>query len=211
MKKRYLNDPTIPVPRRTSYQKAAYGKTFSHSETLNAQPENYSPAVLSENEEETTQETDSQTVLSGNETLQFDSTGVVHEDGKMRGPEYEINENESEVELNVKNNMHYERGDTDKKLDVYNVEGSNSDSDSLSGVEFENTSSDSSCSDDESSEFLSDVDIEDEQLDNNKCRYTALQLQSFAMIAYLVRHNSTGVAVDDLLSLVKVICSGFEL
>lgn len=55
---------------------------------------------------------------------------------------------------------------------------------------------------------------EEEELDNNSekqdhSNFTVLQLQSLAMIAFLLRHNLTGVAANDLLGLFKVICPGF--
>ena len=95
------------------------------------------------------------------------------------------------------------------KSGTNDVEESNSDSDSQSGVEFEISSCDSSSSDSESSEFGSDSGNEEEELESNsekECKFTALQLQSLSMIAFLLRHNLTGVAVNDLLGLVKVIC-----
>ena len=72
-------------------------------------------------------------------------------------------------------------------------------------------------SESESSESSSDnvSESEEEELDNNSEKqdhgnFTVLQLQSLAMIAFLLRHNLTGVAVNDLLGLIKVICPGFS-
>ena len=72
-------------------------------------------------------------------------------------------------------------------------------------------------SESESSESSSDnvSESEEEELDNNSekqdhSNFTVLQLQSLAMIAFLLRHNLTGVAVNDLLGLIKVICPAFS-
>ena len=69
VKKRYLSDPSVPVPRRTSYRKITYGKICSQGEIANCAPKSSgSLAVLSEDEEEeTTQESDFLEVLSEDE------------------------------------------------------------------------------------------------------------------------------------------------
>jgi len=206
VKKCYLSDPSVPVPRRTWYQKVTYGKSCSQGEIANSAPKNSgSLAVLSEDgEEETTQESDFVEVLSEDEKKGNQEHVLEKEDFK---PEALEDERETEVEL--ENKIYCESGDANEKLNINDVEESNSDSDSQSGVEFELSSCDSSSSDSESSKFGSDSDNEEEELESNsekECKFTELQLQSFSMIAFLLRHNLTGVAVNDELGLVKVIC-----
>ena len=82
-------------------------------------------------------------------------------------------------------------------------------SDSQSDTDLSTDSSDASSSESESFESVSN---EEGESDNNcykqDCKFTALQLQSLAVIAFLLRHNLTGVAANDLLGLIKVICPG---
>ena len=69
-------------------------------------------------------------------------------------------------------------------------------------------SSDSSSSESESSSD-NDNEIEEGEFESNSnSEFTAIQLQSLAMIAFLLRHNLTGLAVNDVLGLIKVICPG---
>ena len=138
-----------------------------------------------------------------------ESTSLLPEDATLV-EELENISNGGSTLLDLENNEVYESSDS---------EGSDLElSYSQSENELSTDSSDSFFdSESESSESSSDnvIESEEEELDNNSeiqdhSNFTVLQLQSLAMIAFLLRHNLTGVAVNDLLGLIKVICPGFS-
>ena len=68
------------------------------------------------------------------------------------------------------------------------------------------SSSESEVSEASSSEDENDEEQTETQSHKKDCQsFTVLQLQSVAMIGFLLRHNLTGVAVNDLISLLKVL------
>lgn len=200
VKKLYLNDPSIPVPKRTLFWKTSQAKKAA------AEKEERTPLNLSKQDSDFIQDmqegmTTDQELNSDNSEQDPVSSLIVQESALLVEEPKNICNGGSMLDL--ENNDILASSDS---------EGTHSEfSDSQSDTELGTDSSDSSSSESESS---SENDSENEEVEsesyNNKTDYkfTPLQLQSLAMIAFLLRHNLTGVAVNDLLGLIKVICPG---
>ena len=210
VKKQYLNDSNIPIPKRTLFWKASLAKKAAEErkERTPLNPSTEPPDDTQDN------------LQGGKKTAdQKQSPGYSEEDSSSFLPEgatlVEVKEPENisnggSTLPDLENNEGFESSDS---------EGSHLElSYSQSENELSNESSDSHFdSESESSESSSDSvsESEEEELDNNSekqdhSNFTVLQLQSLAMIAFLLRHNLTVVAVNDLLGLIKVICPGIS-
>lgn len=78
---------------------------------------------------------------------------------------------------------------------------SDSQSDSEISISTDSSSHDSNESSD-SSDSQEDLQSEGKEANN----FTKVQLQSMSLLAYVLRHNLTGVAANDMLGLLKVLC-----
>ena len=189
VKKRYLDDPSLPIPRRTLYQKEAQGKKSVEQETADSSTgdgEKQHAVALDVNED----------VLAPNPVQDhYDSS---QDDSEM---EEELTQNENggpEDVISTNINAYYS-----VNSEEINCE---SDSDSNDSLNFNTESSESEVSEASSSEDKNDEEQTETQSHKKDCQsFTVLQLQSVAMIGFLLRHNLTGVAVNDLISLLQVL------
>ena len=195
VKKRYLNDPNIAVPRRTFFWQASRAKR-SPDEKEERVPL-YVPSTEASDSNQGFNSENSDEGSTSPLTLQESSPLMEKEKFISNGGSL----------LDQENNEQLESSDSEES----NLELSFSQSD----TELSTDSSDSSSSESSESELSSDdtcisENEEEESESNEHDKFTAVQLQSLAMIAFLLRHNLTGVAVNDLLDLINVVCPGMS-
>ena len=192
MKKRYLNDANIAVPRRTLFWQASRAKR-SPDEKEERVPL-YVPS---------TEASDSNQGFNSENSDQGSTSPLTLQESSPLMEEEKFISNGGSL-LDQENNEQLESSDSEES----NLELSFSQSD----TELSTDSSDSSSSESSESESSDDIsENEEEESESNKHdKFTAVQLQSLAMIAFLLRHNLTGVAVNDLLDLIKVVCPGMS-
>ena len=200
VKKLYLNDASFPVPRRTLFRNASRAKR-STVDKEERSPLSPTAGFADFNED----------MLAGMKTSDQD----LKSDNSEEASTSHSHEHEPEEELeNISNGgstvvLGYNEQHNEQFHNHDSEENELEWSDSQSDTDLSTDSSDASSSESESFESVSDEEGESE---NNcykqDCKFTALQLQSLAMIAFLLRHNLTGVAANDLLGLIKVICPG---
>lgn len=126
----------------------------------------------------------------------------------------------SDVDINVSSTLSSEtqvyNDTTDFAFDTCNVESSFVDSDSDEGNESlqSSDSSESDTSDSDTSDSDSDGQPSDDEQhlfeDVKKLNFSVQQLQSLSIVSFVLRHNLTGVAVNDLISLFHVISPEFS-
>ena len=208
MKKQYLNDSSIPIPKRTLFWKASLAKKAGKEK------EERTPLNPSTEPSDDTQDNLQGGKKRANEEQ---SPGNSEEDFTSHLPEgatlleeLENISNGGSTLINLENTEVFESSESEGSQLELTYSHSENELSSDSSDSFFDSESESSES---SSDNVSESD--EEELDNNSekqdhTNFTVLQSQSLAMIAFLLRHNLTGVAVKDLLGLIKVICPGFS-
>ena len=210
VKKQYLNDSSIPIPKRTLFWKASLAKKAAEEKKERA-PLN-PPTEPSDDTQDNLQ--GGKKTADQEQSLVFseeDSSSFLPEGATLvEVEELENISNGGSTLPDLENNEVFESSDSEgSHLELSYSQSENELSTESSDSPFDSESESSESSSDNVSES------EEEELDNNSEKqdlgnFTELQLQSLAMIAFLLRHNLTGVAVNDLLGLIKVICPGFS-
>ena len=194
VKKRYLNDPSLPVPKRTLYRKEARSNKLAEqgkgeSSTGNGEQQHTATEALDVNEDVLTLDPAQDHDESFQDYSEIEEELIQNENG---GPEDVTSRN-----MNPYFNVNSEEANHESDRDSESNDSLNFNTESSS----ENEQSESSSSNDES-----DEDKIESQSHKKDCQsFTVLQLQSLAMIAFLLRHKLTGVAVNDLIGLLKVV------
>lgn len=195
VKKRYLNNAGLPIPKRTLYRKEARGNKSAgqeKDESSTGVKEQQHAEALDVNEDVPTPDPAQDHDKSFQDYSEIEDELIQNENG---GPEDLISRNR-----NTYFNVSSEESNHESDLDSESNDSLNFSTESSS----ENELSESSSSDESNSE--SDEEQIETQCHERKYQsFTVLQLQSLAIIAFLLRHNLTGVAVSDLISLLKVI------
>lgn len=193
VKKRYLNDSNIAVPRRTLFWQASRAKRFP-DEKQERVPFHIPSTEASDS---------NQGFNSENSDEGSTSPLTLQESSPLMAEEKFISNGGSL--LDQENNEQLESSDSEES----NLELSFSQSDTCTELSTDSSDSSSSESESESSDDITENE-EEESESNKHFKFTAVQLQSLAMIAFLLRHNLTGVAFNDLLDLIKVVCPGMS-
>lgn len=201
MKKLYVSDPTVPVPKRTLYfwksrsQQDALGDK-NYNETNNPKDggqnlENIYEDFASQNED--TPKNDVQISEKVDADIVTDSEIVDESKIACNDHDYVDTVDSGGSLVPEEQNFYF--------TEQSNIEN-NYESDSDEFI----ISSSSSCSESETSES-SDTEEVIELDKNEQFKFTEQQLQSLSVLAFILRHNLTGVAANDLLCLLKVISS----
>lgn len=207
MKKLYVGDPTVPVPKRTLL--------FWKSRKKQDDAYRHKDAELVPKQEGSVEigntagdpkigielENDIQVYSSTNEV----NDGVAPSDIAVN--ENEININNYSLKDSLESEIFFL---PDEAASTSHIEdGYPSDSDSEESEYMYDTSSSSSDDIASSEDEISSDEEENTELDSHEMlEFSEQQLKSLTVISFILRHNLTGVATNDLLCLLKVISGG---